>query len=143
MVITGASGAIPRSDRNRMDRHASLYYEEIRKRNDDVKAISNNTGILIDEVQKIKEHIFSNKYSLGGVEPERFDADYDISISWQRLIEGNNIQDMDIVLLKHELIEYKLMNEKGLPYRDAHQKAELKFSYSRYIRELDRKEGIV
>jgi hypothetical protein len=41
---TGASGAIPRSDRNRMDQHAELYYEEIRKRVGDVESIAKNTG---------------------------------------------------------------------------------------------------
>ena len=39
MIITGASGAIPRNDRNRMDKHAELYYEEIRKRVNDIEGI--------------------------------------------------------------------------------------------------------
>ena len=58
MIITGASGAIPRSDRDRMENHASLYYEEIRKRDSDTEAISKNTGISVDDIQKVRS-IFS------------------------------------------------------------------------------------
>ena len=57
MIITGASGAIPRSDRDRMESHASLYYEEIRKHGGDTETISKNTGISVDDIQKVKEHI--------------------------------------------------------------------------------------
>ena len=78
-MISGASGAIPRSDRDRMENHANLYYEEIRKRIGDVEAISSNTGIAVDEIKRVKEHIFDNLYDLGGLVPERFDADYDIA----------------------------------------------------------------
>ena len=142
MIITGASGAIPRSDRDRMESHASLYYEEIRKRGGDTETISKNTGISVDDIQKVKEHIFENRYNLGGPEPERFDADYDIAVSWQRLIEGKSIQDMDIVLLNHELLESRLMNEEGKEYGEAHREAEKEFSYIQHIKALDLKEGI-
>ena len=42
MDIFGASGAIPRDDLDRMDSHAERYYEEIRKRKSDIKAIAKN-----------------------------------------------------------------------------------------------------
>ncbi|MCL2772621.1 MAG: hypothetical protein FWD71_04650 [Oscillospiraceae bacterium] len=35
--ITGASGAIPRTDFKRMRAHAERYYEEIRKRTTDMR----------------------------------------------------------------------------------------------------------
>jgi len=103
-----------------MDKHAALYYEEIRKRTSDIQAISNNTGFSIEDVRRIKEHVFMNSYDLGGLEPERFEADYVMAVSWQRLVEGKNILEMDLVLLHHELVEYTLMHEEGLPYHEAH-----------------------
>ena len=139
--ITGASGAIPRNDIKRMDNHARMYYEEIRKRTSDIEAISRNTGLSESDVEKIKNHIFFNEYDLGDEVPERFAPDYDMAVSWQRLVEGKNIQEMDIVLLNHELMEYGLM-QQGLPYREAHIITETSHNYMKYIIELNRKAGI-
>ena len=111
MDFVKASGAIPRNDNVRMDEHAGRYYEEIRRRKSDVKAIARNTGLN------------------------------DMAVSWQRLIEGNNIQEMDIVLLNHELHELQLMRQ-GLSYDAAHRLAELAYNYTRYGKDLDAKEGI-
>ena len=108
----------------------------------DIDTISENAGFSVDDMRKIKEHIFFNRYDLGGLEPERFEADYDMAVSWQRLIEGKSIQEMDIIMLKHELLEQSLMKEKGLPYREAHREAEKSYNYIKYIKELDSKEGI-
>jgi len=144
-MITGASGAIPRNDLERMNKHAELYYDEIRKRrgNTDIKAISRNTGFKKSWLKKIKNHIFFNEYNLGKKKPSRFDPDYDMAVSWQRLIEGKNIQEMDIVLLNHELMEYKLMNEKGMLYREAHDITEKTYNYTQYVVELNRKAEII
>jgi len=139
--ITGASGAIPRNDNARMQAHAELYYEEIRKRNSDGAAIALNTGFSIEDVGKIKRHIFIDTHDLGKKSSSRFEPDYDMAISWQRLIDGKNIKEMDIVLLNHELSELKLM-EQGLNYDEAHKLTEVKYNYNKYVKELDAKEGI-
>jgi len=68
---------------------------------------------------------------MGSVKP-----DYDMAISWQRLIEGKSIQEMDIVLLKHELMEYGLMKQ-GLLYDEAHSITEKTYNYKKYTNELD------
>jgi CRISPR/Cas system type I-B associated protein Csh2 (Cas7 group RAMP superfamily) len=143
MNITGASGAIPRNDFRRMDEHAQRYYKEIRKRSSDVKAIAENTGFSVEDVKKIKEHIFLNKYDLGDEFPTNFDPDYDMAVSWQRLVDGKSIQEMDIVMLKHELMEHELMLEKCMDYRDAHKIAEEKYNYSKYIKDLNFKEDLL
>jgi len=140
--ITGSGGAIPRSDFNRMDAHAELYYEEIRKRKSDVAAIAANTGFSIEDVERIKNHIFMDEHDLGAEEPLRFTPDYDMAVSWQRLIEGKNIQEMDLVLLNHELFELNLMAQ-GLNYDMAHHLAEAKHNYTKYTRALNIKEGIL
>jgi hypothetical protein len=95
MEITGASGAIPVSDQKRRNAHARLYYDEIRKRSTDVQAIVKNTGWDSTAIEKIKSHVFFTEHDLGYEFPARFDPDYNMSISWQRLIEGSAIQEED------------------------------------------------
>jgi hypothetical protein len=141
MDFTGASGAIPRNDTNRMDAHAERYYEEIRKRTSDIEAIANNTNFTIDEIRAIKNHVFITEHDLGAEIPQRFIPDYDMAISWQRLIDGKNIHEMDIVLLNHELHELRLMKQ-GISYDIAHRNTEETYNYTKYSRELDAREGI-
>ena len=142
MDITGASGAIPRSDYGRMDEHAERYYEEIRKRNTDVATIAENTGFSVEDVEAVKRHIFFNEYQLDSKRLRRFDPNYDMAVSWQRLIDGKNILEMDMVLLKHELYEYNLMKSQCLTYELAHIQASKLFDYQAYTDALDRKAGV-
>ena len=142
MNVTGAGGAIPRDDNERMDAHAEMFYEEIRKRKSDVTAIAKNTGFSAEDIDKIKQHVFIDKHDLGTEELSRFTPDYDMAVSWQRLIDGRNIKEMDIVLLNHELVEARLMSE-GISYEKAHSDADAVYSYTKYVRELDAKEGIL
>jgi SPP1 gp7 family putative phage head morphogenesis protein len=141
VYFAGASGAISRHDTDRMHSHAERFYEQIRKRTTDVEAIAKNTGFSVADVQAVKDHVFMNHHNLGEVIPMRFAPDYDMAVSWQRLISGSNIQEMDIVLLNHELTELRLMSQ-GLDYVAAHVKADQEYSYIKFIRELDRKEGL-
>ena len=76
----------------------------------------------------IYQHIFENEYLLeGGL--KRFDPDYDMAESWRRLREGKEIQKHDMTLLRHELMEYKLMSN-GMLYDEAHKKTEEYFNYA-------------
>ncbi len=142
MSIAGASGAIPRNDIAMQENHAKLYYEEIRRRTGDVSAIAKNSGLSVEDITKIKQHMFFNKYDLGQNEPTVFDPSYDMAESWQRLIDGKGILEMDGIMLKHELMEYELMNEQGLDYKTAHNMAEAVYNYTKYVKELDIKEGL-
>ena len=141
-MITGAAGAIPRSDKRRQDAHAERFYEEVRKRTGDVESIAQNSGFSVEDVQKIKQHVFFDTHSLGEAEPTRFDPDYDMAVSWQRLTDGNGIQEMDMVLLQHELMELNLMSKYGLSYREAHEATEKLYNYRKYIVELNRRAGL-
>ncbi len=125
----------PESDKDfeRCEKHAQTYYAEIRKRKTDVEAVSKNTNIDIKKIQSVKEHVFLNKYDLGEEEPTSFYPNYDIAISWQNLVEGKNIEKKDIILVKHEYYEYKLMNEKGMSYIEAHKKAQEKYNYQKAV----------
>ena len=139
--VNEARGAVARNDFKRMDEHAERYYEEIRKRKSDVAAISENTGFSVEDVEIIKQHIFITEHDLGDEVFERFSTSYDMAVSWQRLIDGKNIQEMDIVLLNHELMELNLMAQ-GYNYKSAHNITEQKYNYIKYIKELDTREGV-
>lgn len=141
--FTGASGAIPRGDYKRLNSHAKLFYEEVRNRTGDIEEIAKNSKFSEEDIRKIKEHMFFNEYDLGRKVPSKFDPDYDQAVSWQRLTEGKNVQEMDIILLNHELMEYDLMNNRGFSYHDAHKIAELSYNYSEHVKALNRKEGLV
>ena len=52
----------------------------------------------------------------------RFDPDYDMAQSWQRLRNGKGIQKHDRTLIAHEAREAKYM-KMGLDYDTAHAKA--------------------
>ena len=82
------------------------------------------------DIHTIKQHVFMNEYMLDG-EIKRFDPDYDIAESWRRLIDGKDIREMDIVLLRHELLEYQHMSQ-GMVYTEAHKLAEIRYNYSNF-----------
>lgn len=120
-AILGALNSKNDADGQKRDAHAERYYRSMRKRSkaDVVSSIAKNTGIDTETVSKIFDHLFINKYDL-----EKgctyFDADYNISESVRRLQEGKNILEHDKILIKHEAMEYDLMNNDGMSYDDAH-----------------------
>jgi hypothetical protein len=136
------SGAISRHDFKAQNKHAHAYYEAIRKRTDDVIKIANNTGYSLYDIQRIKNHLFLTKHELGGDELEFFTPDFDQAVSWQNLCDGVNIREMDIILLKHELHELKLMQLHGMSYNEAHIRATQKYNYQEYSYILNREEGL-
>lgn len=131
----GALNPDSEKDFERAEKHAFQFYNEIRKRKTDVSSIARNTGWKEEAIQKIKNHIFIQKHDLGGEEPENFYPSYDISVSWQNLIEGKNISEKDIILLKHEYLELIIMKKTGMQYGKAHRLAEEKHNYRKSIDE--------
>ena len=142
VCVKGASGAVDRADYRRRAKHANQFYEAVRKRKGDPEKIALNTGFSVEDVSKIREHLFINKYCLIEDEDEsRFDPDPDQADSWQRLVDGSHIREMDIILLHHELMEYNLMNLDGMSYDDAHRIADKKYCYSKFVKKLDDEES--
>ena len=125
-AISGALNPFSKDAR----KHAAQYYESVRHMNTDVARISENTGISEAEIAKIKKHVFLEKHDLGGDEPEYFYPNYEMAQSWQRLIDGKNIQKHDVTLLRHEALERELM-DKGYSQAEAHRLAEEKYNYSK------------
>ena len=135
-VSVGISGALD-PDSKEASAHAEQYYESVRKMSADIDRISENTDNPIDYISKIKEHLFIKKHDLGEYGIKRFDSDYDIAQSWQRLIDGKNIQPHDLILLKHEYMEQEYMS-KGFSQQQAHDIANQEFNYKKSLSEWRR-----
>ena len=127
--IAGAiSGALNPNSEEAIE-HADRYYESVRKMTTDAESISQNTGYSIEEIQNIKKYIFFDIHDLGDGRTDRFDSDFMMAQSWQRLIDGKDIQEHDFTLLKHELLERKYENQ-GIPHSKAHTLASNEYNYS-------------
>lgn len=125
------------------DAHAIKYYESVRrsKKSNIVKSIANNTGISEKSINKVYDHVFINDHELYGGK-RRFDPDYDMAESFRRLREGKNIQKHDLIMLKHERLEYELMKKEHLSYQEAHRLAEKKYNYQKALMEFKKKNNL-
>jgi len=132
-ISGGISGALD-PDSAEADEHAKQYYESVRKMTTDIDRISQNTDFSIEDIKKIKNHVFFDKHDLGDGRIDRFDSEFMMSQSWQRLFDGKNIQEHDLTLLKHELIE-KYYEDNGMAHNQAHILAAKKYNYSKEARE--------
>ena len=130
--ICGAlvSGAIIDPESKRAVQHAITYYGLVRARQDDIYKIANNIGLDVQIVAKIKSYIFIEYHFLeNGTKYSRFDPSFEIAQSWQRLIDGKNIQEHDLILIDHELYESNLVNN-GMSQDEAHLLASYKYNYT-------------
>lgn len=118
--------------------HAEKYYEEIRHFSTDVQNIADNTGKTQEQITAIKNYLFvdNSLYDEDLKEWRRFDPDFAIAQSWQRLIDGKNIQQHDLTLIEHELFEMELVNNNSALSQDkAHKIASQKYNYSKEVDE--------
>lgn len=125
----GISGALNPSS-ERAQEHAEKYYQAVRKMKTDCKRIARNTGYSEDEIKQIKKFIFIDKHELGDGKFEQFAPSYEMAESWQRLIDGKNIQSHDLTLLKHEIMEKGLM-KNGYSQDEAHTITSQKCNYAK------------
>lgn len=130
IFISGGIGGALDPNGKRATEHAERYYEEVRHMTTDVKHIAENTGFSEEEIQGIKNFVFFDSHELGDGTPRRFDVSYEMAESWQRLIEGKDIQPHDVTLLKHERMEKALM-ENGISQEEAHIIASNSFNYGK------------
>lgn len=104
----------------RRDSEAESHYDSIRQMKSDVSQISKNTGFTEKVITKIKQHVFyNNKHILQYAGIGLLDADYDMAVAWQRLINGN-FEKRDILLLKHEYLESGIEKRYNLTNKQAH-----------------------
>lgn len=103
---------------------AERAYEAIRA-TDDVAAIARNTGMRVQKIARIKNHLFNDVHPRSGG-MARFDADADIAEAWQRLHSGSQLP-RDIDLLNHEYFESKVMSRYKTSYEIGHAAAESRY----------------
>lgn len=117
------------------DKHARLYYQEIKNSNKTlvIDKISKNAKVRKNIVKNAYEHLFENQYRLGN-EQDQFAPDYDMAQSLQRLITGINIQKHDVILLHHESLEKGLMTRYNYEYEEAHRIVCKKYNYEKALR---------
>lgn len=114
-------------------KHADQYYDFVRSINTDCPKIAANTGIELKTIESIKKYLFMDMHDLGG-KICRFDSDYMISQSWQRLIDGKKILPHDLTLLHHEALEKEIV-ASGKSQAEAHIIASKKFNYGKEANE--------
>lgn len=112
------------------DNHANAYYDSLRNSDKEqiVEAISGNAALSETTVSKMYDHLVVNKYDLEDGH-KTFDPDYNIAESIRRLREGKDIQEHDLILVRHEAMEYDLMNSGGLSYKEAHETVNELYNY--------------
>lgn len=116
---------------SKREKHANLYYEELRNSSKDsfVAAVSGNASIDSEIVKKAYSHIFEDKHLLDG-ELRYFDPDYYMAESFRRLRTNADIQPHDIILLRHEALEYDIMKANpDMSYEEAHGLAAEEYDY--------------
>nr|DAG86789.1 MAG TPA: minor capsid protein [Caudoviricetes sp.] len=128
------SGALDPNSK-KASKHAEQYYESIRKMKTDYKKIALNTGYSEELIKKIKYYSFVEEHDLI-TGKERFYPDYHMAQSWQRLIEGKNIQKHDLLLLEHEMYELILVDD-GISQLEAHNFTNKIYNYKEGCEEYD------
>lgn len=121
----------------RREEEAELYYNNIRNRKDDISKISRNTNWSQKSIGQIKNHIFYNTHIMRDGTRSMLDADYSMSVAWQRLINGTH-EDIDILLLKHEYLESIFEKKYNISNLEAHRMTEKKHDW---YKELIKKKG--
>ena len=138
IVAGGVSGARD-PDSEEANEHAERYYALVRKMSTDVEKIAKTTGRTKEEIQSIKNYIFIDEHEFGDGQISRFDADFMMAQSWQRLMTGNP-EPHDITLINHEIMEKDLMS-KGFTQEEAHLKTSEVYNYGKEAREFYDKIG--
>ncbi len=110
--------------------HANRYYKSVESMKTDCKRISENTGLSENIIQSVKRYVFIEVHELSDGICEKFYPNYEMAQSWQRLIDGKNIQPHDLTMIRHELLEMEYVKQ-GMTQADAHMQASEKYNYSK------------
>lgn len=132
--ISGALNDRNDPDEKKRNAHAERYYNELRNRNHKsvISSAAKNSRFSKKEITAIFNHTFIEEHDLIKGR-RRFDPDYYMSQSWQRLLEGKYIQKHDITMLKHELEEIKYLKQ-GFAQDEAHDLAQKRYNYSKEVK---------
>ena len=121
----------------RKEKHAYIEYDRIKNSNqeheinkiyENIKNREDMNGFTRKDVEIAFNHVFNDIHELDD-EVGLFKPDYDMAQSWNRLINSKEIQEHDIILLKHERLEHDYMYKDGLDYNSAHDKVSKIYLY--------------
>lgn len=130
-IISGGRILDPNTDE--ANQWAQNYYAEIRKKSTDYIKIAKRLGYEESEIKRIKDYLFSDtpRYQdpiTGKMKP--FDPDAAIAQSWQRVAEGKEYYEHDVILFKHEMLEMKIKRENpNISHYEAHDLATKQYNY--------------
>lgn len=130
-ALSGALNDKNDPDYTRRYAHAEKYYEARRKNgmNAFVNKIHKNTGYPKKRLESIYKHVFINEYDLDDGY-HRFYPNFEMAQSFQRLLEGKDIQEHDLLMLKHEHLEFAIMKKLGYNYNRAHALTDTRYNYA-------------
>lgn len=143
-AISGAYNSKNDPDNKKREKSAEQYYEEMRNRDKatEVKAISTNSGLSIQEAEMVFNHVFEDEHLFADGTKKRFAPDYYMQQSFMRIREGKNIEQHDRTLLYHELEEAKLMAaDPHMTYEEAHEIVQNKYNYKAELKKYLKKKG--
>ncbi|MCF1843913.1 hypothetical protein LZE20_08415, partial [Lactobacillus jensenii] len=147
--IIGESGAIRKEAKHIDEFEPTLPGEDIAKalylefaqrdKNSNIEKIANAANLSSKDAEKIYNHIFIDKHLTkdldGTSKMAYFDPNFSMAQSFQRIFNGQELEERDKIMLKHELYESKLMTANSkLPYIEAHALANKKYNYEKLTR---------
>jgi hypothetical protein len=110
-----------------------LAYERIRLSRTDVRAIARATGYKVQNIRKIKQHLFVKRHLLDryveqGIPAQhaRFDPYLPIAEAWDRLALGT-FTPADLQLLRHEIAEAWYMRNVAPGWSAAHNRVQSRY----------------
>ena len=110
------------------EQQAKDFYNCRIRSDDDIKLISQNTDFSYDDISAVKRHIMEDTHLFEDGSVRKFDADIDIALAWQRLMQGHS-NETDILLVNHELCELNYIKKTGCSYEKAHRYATKKYDW--------------
>lgn len=111
---------------------AAKCYEYQRNRSDDIKAIAKTTGFSEEDIKTVKNHVFYDEHILYDGSRRRFMPDFDMSVAWERL-ENGNPEERDLLLIRHELLEAQVEKKYNLTASEAHDLSNKKFNWEKKV----------
>lgn len=134
-IISGAISDPEGTGRKRAAKHAESYYQEIvnRNRESTINKIAQASSMSKKDARTAFNHLFINEHDLENGH-KKFDPDYYMAQSIQRLIDTGNPEEHDLILFKHEALEAKYMNQ-GMSQREAHLRANEQYNYQKALKE--------
>ena len=143
-IVKGESGAILERNKHIDDFIPEFKEEEIakalylefaqRNRKDSVNKISKASAMPVKDASEVYAHIFEDKHLTvdknGNLVQAYFDPNYEMSQSFSRIFNGTGITKDDIIMLRPELYERKLMKSNPkMTYYEAHELSKEKYDY--------------